>query len=368
MGLSNYLSKSQQIDFSLITGRTKILLVTKNIKKIEDAGYIKVYRLGPRPIDFVNGFFMYAAKQQPRYLDKFKLASLYNEAVQWKTAQTADIFHIHGIWADLEYIKLGIYLSQHFHKPLVLTLHGSFVGDPLHGGMPLKSAPVKDILFNNAAAITTYSKEVLSTLQEMGLENKSHLITNFVDTPHFKNPAGSNSANGEIVIYVGRLEPVTNPDLPIRAFESVHKEFPNAKLHVIGYGSIFEKLKQLVHDLNLDGTVILMGKQTDVPKFLWNSDIFIATNFGYIATLEAWSAGLAVIAPDFGIMTETITHGENGLLVKPQNVEDLSLAIKSLLRDKQLREKLAFNGAQTVKGYDIRAVAPKMANVYHSVM
>jgi hypothetical protein len=49
-------------------------------------------------------------------------------------------------------------------------------------------------------------------------------------------------------------------------------------------------------------------------------------------------------------------------------VEDLSLAIKSLLRDKQLREKLAFNGAQTVKGYDIRAVAPKMANVYHSVM
>ncbi len=184
--------------------------------------------------------------------------------------------------------------------------------------MPLKSAPVKDILFNNAAAITTYSKEVLSTLQEMGLENKSHLITNFVDTPHFKNPAGSNSANGEIVIYVGRLEPVTNPDLPIRAFESVHKEFPNAKLHVIGYGSIFEKLKQLVHDLNLDGTVILMGKQTDVPKFLWNSDIFIATNFGYIATLEAWSAGLAVIAPDFGIMTETITTRERPFSKAPK--------------------------------------------------
>jgi glycosyltransferase involved in cell wall biosynthesis len=54
--------------------------------------------------------------------------------------------------------------------------------------------------------------------------------------------------------------------LPIRAFESVHKEFPNAKLHVIGYGSIFEKLKQLVHDLNLDGTVILMGKQTECSQ------------------------------------------------------------------------------------------------------
>jgi glycosyltransferase involved in cell wall biosynthesis len=368
MGLSSYLAKRQQIDFSLITGRTKILLLTKNIKKIEDAGYIKVYRLGPRPIDLVNGFFMYAAKRQPKYLDKLKLASLYNEATQWKTAQTADLFHIHGIWSDLEYIKLGIYLSQHFHKPLVLSLHGSFVGDPLHGGMPLKSAPVKDILFNDAAAITTYSKEVLGTLQDMGLGEKSHLIRNFVDTPHFKNPSGSNGTNGTVAIYVGRLEPVTNPDLTIRAFERVHREVPDAKLHIIGYGSIFEKLKQLVHDLKLDGTVILMGKQTDVPKFLWNSDIFIATNFGYIATLEAWSAGLAVIAPDFGIMTETITHGENGLLVKPQNVEALSSAIISLLKDKQLREKLAFNGAQTVQEYDIRTVAPKMAQVYRSVL
>jgi len=368
MGLSSYLSKKQQINFSLITGRTKLLLLTKNIKKEEDAGYIKIYRLGPRPVDLINGFFMYTSKQQPKYLNKLKLTSLCNEASQWKTAQTADIFHIHGIWADLEYINLGIYLSQHFHKPLVLTLHGSFIGNPLHGGMPLKSSPVKDILFNNVVAITTYSKEVLYALQDMGLSDKSHLITNFVDTPHFKNPNCSSKTNEAVVIYVGRLEPVTNPDLPIRAFESVHKEFPNAKLHIIGYGSIFEKLKQLVHELNLDDTVLLMGKQTDVPKFLWNSDIFIATNFGYIATLEAWSAGLAVIAPDFGIMTETITHGENGLLVKPQNVEDLSLAIISLLRDKQLREKLAFNGVQTVKEYDIRAVAPKMAQVYRSVL
>ena len=246
MGLSSYLAKREQIDFSLITGRTKILLVTKNIKKYEDAGYIKVYRLGPRPVDLINGFFIYAAKRQPKLVEKIKLASLCEEAQRWKTAQTADVFHIHGIWADLEYIKLGIYLSEHFHKPLVLTLHGSYIGDPLHGGMPLKSPVVKDILFNYAAAITTYSKEVLGTLQEMGLGDKSHFITNFVDTPHFKNPNGSNGTNGDIAIYVGRLEPVTNPDLPIRAFEHVHKEFPNAKLHIIGYGSIFEKLKLLV--------------------------------------------------------------------------------------------------------------------------
>ena len=67
----------------------------------------------------------------------------------------------------------------------------------------------------------------------MGLGNKSHLITNFVDAPHFKKPNGSNGTNGEIAIYVGRLEPVISPDLPIRAFDFVHKEFPQAELHAL---------------------------------------------------------------------------------------------------------------------------------------
>lgn len=368
MGLSNYLSKSEKIDFSLITGRTKILLLTKNIKKYEDAGYIKVYRLGPRPIDYVNGFFMYALKSQPKFLEGMKLSSLCREASSWETVKSADLFHIHGIWSDLEYIKLGIYLSQHFNKPLVVTLHGGFVGNALHGGMPLESPAVKDILFNNIAAITTYSKEVLSVLQKMGLGGKSHLITNFVDTSHFtnKNPV-KDSSNGT-VIFVGRLEPVTNPDLIVQAFKYVTKEFPNAKLQIIGYGSLFEALKQLIHDLNLENNVFLMGKQTDVPSFLWKSDIFVATNFGYIASLEAWSAGLAVIAPDFGIMKETINHQINGLLVPPQNAELLGAAISSLLRDDALREVLAHNGAQTVKEYDIRSVAPKMASIYQSVL
>ena len=55
MNLSYYLSKTQNVDFSLITGRTKILQLTKNIPKTEDARYLKVYRLGPRPI-IVNQF------------------------------------------------------------------------------------------------------------------------------------------------------------------------------------------------------------------------------------------------------------------------------------------------------------------------
>ena len=121
LGLTSYLAKKQDYDFSLITGRTKIRFITKNIDKFEDAGFLKVYRLGPNPVDLVNGVVFHAFHSTPKLIDKALLTSLYREAAKTEAAKSADLFHIHGIWSDLEYINLGIYLSRRFQKPLVLT-------------------------------------------------------------------------------------------------------------------------------------------------------------------------------------------------------------------------------------------------------
>ena len=364
--LTTYLTRKENIEFSLITGRTKLLMVTKNIKEYEDAGFLKVYRLGPNPVDVINGAFMYTLHSTPKLLEKMKLVSLFREAASRQEAKNADVFHIHGIWSDLEYIYLGIQLSRRYNKPLVATLHGGFVGDPKQGGMPLKSSEVRGILEKDVSAITTYSKEVLGTLHEMGLGNKSHLITNFVDTPHFIN-AKTAQMPYITMIYVGRLEPVQTPDLVIRAFKKVHNKAPNTKLVIVGYGRMFEALKLMLKELDIEDSVTLTGKQTDVRKYLWSSDIFVATNFGYIATLEAWAAGLAVVAPKFGILKETISHQNNGLLFEPNNADDLAANLERMICDPALRTKIALGGVQTVQGYDIRVVAPKMAEIYHSV-
>ena len=84
--------------------------------------------------------------------------------------------------------------------------------------------------------------------------------------------------------------------------------------------------------------------------------------------MEAWASGLAVVAPKFGILKETISHENNGLLVEPGSIDDLASALKRLVADKDLRLKIAANGAETVKNYDIRAVAPKMSKIYQSVL
>ncbi len=366
--LSHYLAKNRKIDFSLITGRTKILLVTRNILKHEDAGFLKVSRLGPRPVDIVSGAFVYLFGSMPKLVEEMKLASLCHEAAKSQAAKTADIFHIHGIWADLEFIRLGMYLSRRFHKPLVVTLHG-VVGDPKQGGMPLESPKIRDILHNYTDGIITYSKDVLSVLERIGVGRKTYFMPNFVDTKKFLKPnSAKNNARDPTIIYVGRLENVQTPEVVINAFKKVHEKFSNAKLLVVGYGTRADEVKRLVHDLNLDGNVSLLGKQTDVRKFLWNSDIFVATNFSYIASLEAWSAGLPVIAPDFGILKEVVAHEFNGLLVPEHDADSYAAAIIRLIEDEPLRKKLALNGFQTVRNYDADNVLAKIGDVYQSII
>jgi glycosyltransferase involved in cell wall biosynthesis len=251
---------------------------------------------------------------------------------------------------------------------LVVTLHGGIVGDPLYGGMPLGSPVVKNILENDVAAITTYSKEILETLEKLGFAQKSHLITNFVDVPSFKNPNTPNAIHDPTIIYVGRLEPVQTPELVIKAFKQVNEQFPNAKLTIVGYGRLYEYLQNLIRELHLEGSVTMTGKQTDVRKYLWSSDVFVATNFGYIATLEAMSAGLPVVAPNFGILKETVKHEYNGLLVEEHDVNQVAAALIRLIKDEEFRKTLSRNAFESVKNYDIRVIAPKMADVYQSVV
>jgi glycosyltransferase involved in cell wall biosynthesis len=111
----------------------------------------------------------------------------------------------------------------------------------------------------------------------------------------------------------------------------------------------------------------MFGLQSDVRKFLWDSDISIGTRGSYITTLEAWASGLSVIAPEFGIMKEIISNGENGLLVPPGNINQLASAMISLIRNKDLRTTIVANGTRTLKKHDIHNVASSIAHIYTSL-
>lgn len=367
LSLSDFMSKQDQnMHFLMITDKAAYVPLIRALKtsRCQQINSLEVHRLGPNFTSVLRSASCKLFHEPPKIFSSMLTANLYMEAIRISGIDEVDVFHVHGFWQSL-YPTLGLLLSQHFNRPFVVTLHGDSVDQSNPYSMPLTAQPTLDVL-RRANVITTYSQETFNVLHELGLDKKTRLIPNFVDTQSFKRPLLSGKGSGKRVVMVTRLSKPKDPITAIRAFAQVRKKQPQATFKIVGYGPLFKYATRLIHDLNLDNVVTLVGLKSDVRKFLWDSDIAIGTKGSYLTTLESWAAGLAVIAPDLGIMKEIVSNGENGLLVPPGDVNQLASAILSLMRNGDLFSKIATNGELTVKKHDIRAVTSSINNIYDS--
>lgn len=369
LNLSNFLSEQDQsMHFLMITDKAAyvpflIALRTPSYQRINN---LDVHRLGPNFSSFLRSTSFKLFHRLSKPLDNMLTANLFREAAHVRGIDKVDIFHVHGFWKPL-YPTIGLLLSQHFHRPLVVTLHGDSVDYKDPYSMPLRDSSTLDVL-RQTNIITTFSKETLNVLKEVGLSEKSRLIPNYIDTQLFKRPGSSDLGSGMRMVMVSRLSKSKDPITAIRAFAQVRKELPESTLKIVGDGPLYQDLNRLVKDLNLEGAVTFFGMKSDVRKFLWDSDISIGTKSSYLTTLEAWAAGLAVVAPDSGILKDLVSNGENGLLVPPGSVDQLTTELINLIRNERLRKTISANGKLASEKYDIRNIAPSIANIYRSLL
>jgi glycosyltransferase involved in cell wall biosynthesis len=368
LSLSNFLSQENgNVHFVLLTDKSSVsFLRAPSIRDSERIGSLEVHRLkAPFPSLLSKASYKLFHRKLKSF-DDLLTVNLYRAAKNIKGIDEVDLFHVHGFWLP-QYPTIGLLLSQHFHRPFMITLHGDSVNinDPY--AMPIRAPTTLDVL-RQAEVVTTFSMETLSVLQKMGLGKNSRLIPNFVDTRLFKRPISRRNGVGTKILMVSRLSKPKDPITPILAFAQVRKQVPEATFEIVGYGPLYEDAKRLVGDLNIEEAVTFHGAKSDVRPFLWDNDIFIGTRGSYITTLEAWAAGLAVTAPEFGIMKELVSNGKNGLLAPPGNIDQLASELLNLIRNKNLRNMIAENGILTSEKYDIRNVAPTIANIYKSLV
>jgi glycosyltransferase involved in cell wall biosynthesis len=364
--LSDYLGgKYPELQFSLITDKTAYPFFRRvKIPKHEQISRIDVNRVGPNLLSAARDVYFKLFHQNSSLIEHQLTKKLFHETANIQNIAQSDVFHIHGLWA-LQYPALGLWLSRHFNKPLVVSLHGDTVGTEFFYSMPLQKKEFAAIL-HQASAITTYSETVLATLAQMGLSSKSWLIPNFVDTQHFKRPVSFGDAGaGTRVVMVCRLDPFKDPLTAVQAFEHVIKDKPEATLQIVGDGPLYEPLKSLIGELHLENSVFLMGKHADVRPFLWNSDVMLTGN-AFLSVLEAWSAGTAVVAADKETTGKLISQGKNGVLVKPKAPKELASALLQVMNDSRYRGRLVRNGFETVNSYDVSCAGEKFLGIYCS--
>ena len=110
----------------------------------------------------------------------------------------------------------------------------------------------------------------------------------------------------------------------------------------------------------------------DLPGIYANSDIFLVPSLYEnlpIRILEAMSCESSVIASNICAIPEAITHLENGLLVSPGNVKELSESVSTLLSDEALRKKLGTNARKTViEKFNWSIIVGKMLKVYENIL
>jgi glycosyltransferase involved in cell wall biosynthesis len=231
----------------------------------------------------------------------------------------------------------------------------------------------KTAVFNsNFIAISKAVKEYMNNREKYKPE-KITVIYNAVDLSLFDSEAPviiSRNNDDFLIGSVGRLHPSKGYDTLLKSMPQVIKEFPSAKLIIIGDGIQRKYLEGVCYDLGISEQVIFLGRKTsrEVIDFLKKIDIFVlASNwegFG-LALLEAMACAKPVVATNVGGIREIVDAGETGFLVPPRHPQKLAENIIRLCKDSKLSETMGKRGRQKVeKLFSIHNMISRLTTLY----
>lgn len=146
--------------------------------------------------------------------------------------------------------------------------------------------------------------------------------------------------------FAGRLVPEKGLDVLLRACDLLIRDFPQLKLDIAGEGPATASARALVEELGLGDSVTFYGKlaRTEMEQVLgrvWVQAIPSVWEepFGLVAA-EAAMRGTTAVASGTGGLAEVVIDGETGLHVAAGDPESLAAALKTLLGNKALSERM----------------------------
>jgi glycosyltransferase involved in cell wall biosynthesis len=265
------------------------------------------------------------------------------------------------IWAE---IVAGV--LRLLGKPYILTLHG--------GNLPAFASRwprrVRRLLAS-ARAVTTpseYLREGLSALRP--------------DMLLYPNPV---DLSAYAFVPRRRLRPrlcwlrafceIYNPSLGVKVVAALSDDFPEVSLAMIGPnkgdGSL-EGARRAAEELGVSGRVEWPGRiaKSEVSRWLNRGDIFLnTTNIDNtpVSVLEAMACGLCVVSTDVGGLPYLLEHERDALLVPPDDAEAMAAAVRRLLTEPGLAERLSANARKKVESFDWSAVLPRWERLLEEV-
>jgi glycosyltransferase involved in cell wall biosynthesis len=150
-----------------------------------------------------------------------------------------------------------------------------------------------------------------------------------------------------LLITVGGLYPPKGVQYLLRAMPEVIARRKSIKLLIAGGGPYQSDLEKLAEGLGLGNKVVFLGRRDDVKELLHLSDMFVFPTLSEgmpLSLLEAMASGLPAVASDIGPVREIIVNGQNGVLFRPKDSDDLARALVDIISDTQQAQRLGQAG------------------------
>ncbi len=203
-----------------------------------------------------------------------------------------------------------------------------------------------------------------------------HLCYNGIDVDRFSRPAAGKPASlpddALVVGTLSQLRPEKNLSVLIEAFAQVRGLLPQMKLVLVGSGAELANLLQCAARLGVGNDCVFQPAVADVSTWLHAMDIFVMPSRSEAlsnALMEAMACGCACVASDVGGNGELIADGINGRLFQAESAEDLAAALRDLIGDPALRDRLRERAAADLRArFSIECAARRMEEVYDRLL
>lgn len=229
--------------------------------------------------------------------------------------------------------------------------------------------PLLRAIWRRAAFRTVCSQELVELGAKADPDSEFILIPNGVETARFK-PIDRIPNPKVKILFIGRL-------IPRKGFQRVVKALPALRrlahvpfeIEVVGSGAARPHLDTLAEELGVADLIKYIGTvpYDQLEKAYQYADIFVLTSLSEgmpSVILEAMGCALPVIASDVGGNNEIVKEGENGFLIKGDDVDLIAQRLATLINDLPTRTRMGANSRKMSMAYDWQNIMDSYLKLY----
>ena len=174
-----------------------------------------------------------------------------------------------------------------------------------------------------------------------------------VDVEHFRSTVGPDRQRPPRIVSIGRLVAIKGFDYLIAACAQISRSGTAFSLTIIGGGELREPLTERIRALGLAEQVVITGAQSSdwIRAELATADVFVMASLSEgipVVLMEAMAMELPVIATRVRGVPELVEDRVTGLLVEACDSDALAAAVRELIADPMLCQRLAGAGRDKV--------------------